>query len=344
MNKKFFSFLMLGMALCASCSSDDEKGGKDSGAPGEQSGTLVGDDAEDNAAVANLRITSVGSYRYTYDSNGKLQTISDNDTYDGWTASAKDNFKIQSEWKDGSEKENSTYTFTIVNNHITAISGKSTYEYEDEKETSSGVAYFKYNGKGQLSSIEYSSTWTEIDEGRKYSGSESGTVILKYSSDNRLLSVEVSDVEKEGGEKWTYNETITYDYSSSRPNVFYQYTPRIWDDYYMDDDFDAFAYVGLFGKATSYIPARSTVEYTEKDDEEEYSDSYTQTYNCSFNSNGTISYADYYSYGYTSLDTRALVANDEPVTIAKEQSDRKPRHGFMSGLLRERAKARRSMK
>lgn len=348
MNKKIFSFLLVGMAVCAvsSCSKDDDGNGGDSGAPGVQPGTMVSDDAEANAEVAGLRIVSVGGYKYTYDENGKLETISD--TYNEWTASSKDNFKIERKEAYGNSEEEETTAFNISNNHITSISSKSSYKGGEGNvkwsETWSGTLNLTYNIKGQLSSItfSYQSEETETENGvvERSSGTENGVINFTYSADNRITFIEEKYTGKwNDGEIYSREETCEYEYSSNSLNQFYQYTPNLFGDMDVTYDWEAFAHVGLFGKASSYIPSRCLVKYIgiyngEVDEEGEY---YNDGYSCSFNSNGTISRADGYNYTYADMDTRALFTSAAPTSeqINTIQTERKPHQGFMSRL-RER--------
>lgn len=320
MNKKLLVSVAIGMFACAvisSCSKDDNG---DSGLPGVQSGTLVGDDAELNAAVEGIRISSVGSSRYEYDENGVLSSISG--SYADWKAEKANNFKV--EWSN--KYDQGAYSFSVINNHVTAISCRESYEEKGEEDTTNGNMSFSYNAKGQLASISWNSSGKILEEGETYTYSSNGTTNYNYSSDHRLLSIKAVSNYNEGGERAKQTILITFDYSTNYPNSFYQFTPgllQVLDEMGYSNLLPAFAYVGLFGKASSYLPSGYTWEKTEEWDGE--NDSYSNHHSCSysFNKNGTISYADRTSYSYTNVGTRAVFdaldksSNDE---IAEENS------------------------
>ncbi|MBR1667571.1 MAG: DUF4595 domain-containing protein [Bacteroidaceae bacterium] len=345
MKKTFLTFLMTGMVVCAvstSCSKDDD--GDGGGGASAQSGTLAGDDAEANAAVEGVRVSAVGSYRYSYDENGKLESISSNN-YQGWVLEAKNNFKMQ--WED--EHDTEELSFSISNNHITGASIKYTdYGLSEGTITGSGSASFSYNSKGQLTSISASSSESGNLFGEKYSASAKTTTKYTYSSDNRLLSIKFESNFADEGENGKETALITFDYSTSYPNLFYQFTPEQCPDIVFDmggdaADFDVFAYVGLLGKASSYLPSGYTEEYLyEEDGEEDESGTYNRSCNYSFNSNGTISRAGNKSYSYTNVDTRAVVIKEGTEQEVKNNVAQKS-FGRLLNRIHEHRAARRAM-
>ena len=325
MNKKFLLSVMTGVFACAvisSCSKDDNG---DSGLPGVQSGTLVGDDAELNAAVEGIRISSVGSSRYEYDENGVLSSISG--SYADWKAEKANNFKV--EWSN--KYDQGAYSFSVINNHVTAISCRESYEEKGEEDTANGNMSFSYNAKGQLASISWNSSGKILEEGDTYTYSSNGTANYNYSSDHRLLSIKAVSNYNEGREKSKEITVITFDYSTNYLNSFYQFTPgllQVLDEMGYSNLLPAFAYVGLFGKASSYLPSGYTWEKTEEWDGE--NDSYSNHHSCSysFNKNGTISRADGTSYSYTNVGTRAVF--DTSVKSSNNEVEAKsPRLHFM---------------
>ncbi|MBR1521120.1 MAG: DUF4595 domain-containing protein [Bacteroidaceae bacterium] len=327
MNKKFLSFLMAGMvvfAVSTSCSSDDDDDNNGGGSSSKvQAGALAGDDAEANAAVEGVRVSAVGDYRYSYDENGKLETIT---SRNGWTLEAKNNFKMQ--WED--EYDTGEMSFSISGNRITGISIKYTLVEYGVSISGSGSASFSYNSKGQLTSISTNSSESGNVDGEKYSASAKANSKYTYSSDNRLLSFKYESSGKDDDGNFKETELVTYDYSTSYPNLFYQYTPRqipgILFDLGADDaDFDMFAYVGLLGKASSYLPSGYTAEWVyEEDGYEDDTESYTRSCSYSFNDNGTISQADGKSYSYTNVGTRAAFYEEAAQPLKKDAVRRCP--------------------
>lgn len=333
-NLKFMAFAALAMfsLVFVSCSKDDDDNGigsaTDSGAPGEQSGTLVSDDATINAAVAGLRVTSVGPYRYTYDENGVLESISDPGE---WTTTAKDGFRLDYEFEDRyGEYEKMSVSPVIKNNHIITISINDVFKEDRDEVQSTMTMNLTYNTKGQYVSAALSAKASGVLEGIRYSESGTGSIVNTYSADGRITQTVFSFSSNYG--KTSYTTTYEYDSSSEQPNKFYQYTNHLCQEifYGSDDLYDAFAYVGLLGKASSYIPTRAICKGYEEG--EDYS--YTKTFSCSFNVDGTISYADYYNYTYKNVGTRSFFESNEPVfgQDYMKRNDRKLYRGLMKML------------
>ena len=321
MNKKIFTFLMVGMSACAvltSCSKDDGNG--DSGAPAAPAGTLAGDDAEANAEVAGLRLTSVGSITYNYDEAGKLVSI-DNYDNNGGQLLASNNFKVSESEESGSYTYSGTYTFNIASNHIVSMSGQDRESGDWGSSTSNGTANISYNAKGQIATINISASENGTDDGERYSDTWNTTIVFSYASDNRLKSIISTEKGKEDGESYTYVEKDEFEYSTEYPNIFYQYTPRVAEMIDVVGACKALALVGLYGKASSYLPTGCTE--TGNEDGEEFGP-YHDSFSYSLNEDGTIRRADGYSYSYDHVGTRAIMpfaAAESPV--AEQQPVRK---------------------
>lgn len=312
MNKKIFTYLMVGITVCvvyASCSKDDSG---NSGAPGSPAGTMVGDEEEANALLEGIRLSSAGSYRYQYDDNGILASM-DYNNWSGKVETGKITWGHTYEDKVNSVSE--SYTLNVSSNHIVSMSMNESGYYSDSWGESSwtrhGNASFSYNAKGQLSSISisYSENGSEAEE--RYSESGNGTITFNYSSDYRLLSMKEVFNYIEDGERSTLTSNITCNYSSEpTKNPFYQYTPHMLNN--VLEELEGFMYVGLLGRASSCIPSSYAVVWEEKyDDGESDSGSYTSSSNVSFNSNGTIRSADGISYSYISVGTRFILPDVE---------------------------------
>ena len=292
-------------------------------------GLLSGDDPQANDAVRNLRLVSVDRIFYEYDESGRLTTIIDND--DDYEASADNNFKIElkNQFDDGIEE--TTVSFGFQNSRIQSISSKGTYRYNDRKDSMDGSASLSYNDKGQISLVSCSINYRDSDG---YGATGKLSMTLSYDSMDRLVSAEEIATATGTYDNKTYKESlkrkIEYTYSPGWDNTFYQYTPNLAVDLFENTlipitnevvGFNAFAYAGLFGKASSAIPS-SAVESVEEDyDGKVSTKKYTNRYSCSFNDNGTISSADNCTYWYTKVGTRgempAAESNDGPAKDGK---------------------------
>lgn len=292
-------------------------------------GLLSGDDPQANDAVRNLRLVSVDRIFYEYDESGRLTKIIDND--DDYEASADNNFKIElkDQYDDGISE--TTVSFGFQNNRIQSISSNGTYRSENEKYTIGGSASLSYNDIGQLSLVSCSLEGHDSDG---YSATGKLSMTLNYDSMNRLVSAEgiTTGTETYGGKtsKVSLKRRIEYKYSPGWDNTFYQYTPNLAGDLFGDNlvvltneriGFNAFAYIGLLGKASSAVPS-SAVESVEEDYGGKVSTrKYTNKYSCSFNENDTISSADDCTYWYTRVGTRgempAAESNDGPAKDGK---------------------------
>lgn len=292
-------------------------------------GLLSGDDPQANDAVRNIRLVSVDRIFYEYDESGRLTTIIDND--DDYEASADNNFKIELKDQYDDEIDETTVSFGFQNSRIQSISSKGTYRYEDGKDSTEGSASFSYNDKGQISLVSCSINYHGSDG---YSAIAKVSITLNYDSMNRLVSSEeiTTGTETYDGKtsKLSLKRKIEYKYFPGWDNTFYQYTPNLAGDLFennlvaITDDrlgFNAFAYIGLFGKASSAVPSSAEESVEEDYDGKVSTRKYTNRYSCSFNENGTISSADNYTYWYTRVGTRgempAVESNDGPVKDGK---------------------------
>lgn len=336
MNKylKFMAFAIMAVSslVFVACSDDNDE----IKVPSAQLGTLIGDDEAANAAVADLRLVVLnanwGSYYYSYNENGNLESISDEGS---WSTSAKDNFKIEDDYysSDISWRERSTI-FYMSNNRITS----SVYKQNEQSGPYNHWVYnettnFEYNSKGQLASIKVVGS----EQGTAGNSEYQATTTFTYASDNRIVSVDCMEEYNDDGKLNKYRTTVEYEYSSGNLNKFYQYTPQLIEDTELLDNIyiEAFVYIGLFGKASSYIPTKSTYKCMyEKANGEQDSYSDTNIYSCSFNSNGTISRADDVSYTYANIGTRSFFETSEPAwrqaNVAKNR--RVPFHNRMRSM------------
>lgn len=307
MNYKFLSFLIVGVMaglLFTSCK-DDHDDPKEPAAL-DAIGVLEGDDATANASVKDIRLASVGDYSFGYGSDGKLKSA----TSPYWKAEVKESQIILTKEDRGEEygeRESFTVIMDISGNRIASFSSKGWYKYKDGY-TDRDITYttdatFTYNAKGQLTSISESVTNKGTLNGEAYNYSLKGSMSFNYGSDHRLLSVGTVENYNEDGYKGTQKTTLTCEYASTPvKNLFYQYSPNMLGGSF--EQFDGFFFLGLMGKASSYIP--SGYNYVVEDTD--YDEPHTEWLSSSvvFNKNGTIRRADDLTYIYTNEGSRAV--------------------------------------
>lgn len=252
---------------------------------------------------------------------------------------AKNNFKLAFDESDGDYKYHAEIIPDIKNNHIVSITVKENEsEGRDYSYVYSQTVNYKYNAKGQVASWSGSATETEVDEGDRYSGSASISCSVQYDAQDRIVKAELQIKGTEDGERFEDTETYTFEYAPGQSNKFYQYTPflsefALWDDGYF---VQAFAYVGLFGKASSEIPTSVTEFDKYLEDGETYEHSYNYDLSVVLNADGTIRRADGYDYRYTTVETRAASAVPAlgKADIKRLLNDRKFKFGSRHGQRR----------
>lgn len=305
----------------ASCSDDDD--GSDDGNP--NAGLI------ETASGSTLRLTSVGDFDFSY-SGGQLVGIEEGNT--DFTVSYSP-FAITADGVviDG---ENTTINLSNIrvnsSGYITSMNVKNTVSYsggsESYSESYSGSVKCSYDDNGHLTKMtgSGSSSWTEIYDGEKDSGSGSYSVALTFSWNGDLLqNISYSDSESDNGWKWSETGTFDFVNSTSYPNTTYQHTPNtsIGVALFVYETESgilmALAYLGYFGKGPSYHPVgwEYEYEYTETEDGEGYEeeDSESGKFSYSLNSNGSVNscygfegITTYFSYeGVSAAKSRASV-------------------------------------
>lgn len=181
---------------------------------------------------------------------------------------------------------------------------------------------FSYNENNQLSSITIKSTWEEYEDGEKEKGSYTDKYTFSYSGKRLTRVVDSWEEIDDHKDKGRCEYTLKYD--SDYDNPFYQYTPKVVD-YLMDmEGLEAFAYLGLLGRASSKLPTSISYEeeeYCQEDGKTEYYNSSTSCGPYRYNSYGALSSADGYSYSYTTIETRA--AGDMWLPMPKQDKVRR---------------------
>lgn len=285
-------------------SCDNDNGGGNGGSSATSVGVLHSGTALDNDLPDGYRIISVDDYTYYYDESGRLTGIAEDGTHYEFE---KGTYNVRHE--SYGNKEN----ISIKVNGKGCITSISLSYYEDEGdgdyEKGDGSMSFSYNGNNQLVSITEKATVEEREDGEKERGSYSAKYQFTYNG-TTLTKATSNWEEKEDYYTYTGTWTLNYEYDDEIPNPFFQYTPslfRIMDD---TDTIEAFAYVGMFGKASSMLPTGVRSHETYYDPEDRDSEEWEDYDNCgsySFNNYGAISRAEGYSYRYTSISSRSLL-------------------------------------
>lgn len=305
----FATMLAVGMTFVACDKDDDESGGGSSATIGQLSDGHGNENLPDGYAIS-----SVGNYyRFTYDEQGKLSQIYADGEYVDFSTKG-----ITIEDKDGYAKI-SFNSKGLISKCKTSFEGEeSNYTYKNSEEYS-----FSYNGNNQLSTISGSYNESGTEKGKKYSSKASGTIKFTYSGKKLTKVVQSSSyTDVEDGEKYTGSETctFTFEYNKENENIYGQWTPRLADIVLdMNPFFDAAAFVGCLGRATSVLPDVIYEVSVEKENGE--TDTDEDTYSCSyvFNANGTLRTADGWSYTYTVVGD-----NDVKSTRSAEVNPLKP--------------------
>ncbi len=297
------TFRILGTAaLCAvlapalaSCGDDDDEPG------GDGTGGVV--------EIEGERLSSVAGVTIDYDSKGRVSKLTDNygndwvidyakGTLKGSDSDPEDNYKVKFNGKGYIAELKSSWSYTETE-------GGDKYSYNG-----SGTVSFSYNGSGCLTKVtsSMSGTGKNLTEGISGRFSESYTITLTWKDGNLVKAVE-KGTENDNGDKDTWRDDTTIDYSST-PNEYRQLTFAVSGVANNATVMQVLGAAGLFGKGTAELP--SCVSSV---DEEGYS----STSNCSYTlrPNGSVSierdgYNTYYynyeeiSRGFASADAAGL--------------------------------------
>ena len=312
-----------GMTLL-SCDKDEEEGGGGSG----KTSTGQLDDRHGNSELPEgYSISSVGNYRYYYE-NGKLSRIYADGGYIDFST---DGINLESE--DGDVMKISFNGKGLVSKVTTTSKGRgSNYSWKESESIT-----FSYNSNNQISS--FSGSWKESAQqyGNSYNESGSGTGSISYSGQViQKVVIKSSFSGKEDNDKYSGSETYTYtfDFNQEYENLYGQWTPHLINVLIEDGIFEALAYTGCLGRATSKLPTTiHEVEIEVEDGEtKEDKDSYSCSY--SFNTYGAISQADGKSYTYTMVtdDEYDVKATRVASTNLLKPFVQQKRHGILSSL------------
>ena len=290
-----FSLLALLSVGFVSCSGDDDDFvNPGQGKPSTSAGLLD--------KSTGLRITSVGSYSFEYDSKGRLDYVKTSSSR-GYRFSYNPN-KI---YYNDSEKE----AFLVGYNDSGYLASMS-YTASESGEELTGMATLSYDDEGHLVQVNQTYTETENEYGKRYKGTEQSTLTLTWK--NGLLTKAIDKwTWKDDEESGTETLTWTFEYSDNAMENYYnkylQMAQSVLRPIDIDDNFPYIGYIGLFGKGPKYLPSSAQCE-KKRDDRQgnrQSQNQNTQTYNFDygFNNDGSINYCSfngsrqYYTYDHS---------------------------------------------
>ncbi len=281
------------------CSDDDDEGG--GGSPQDDTSVIVTDEGD------KVLLTSNGLYSYTYDGKGRCIYISDG--YEGYNMSY-DPFELY--YEDG---YNIVPSFT-KEGYLSKLD--ISYDISDDysQEKGSGTISFSYNN-GRLSKITVKGSGKDVYDGETYPYNRSGSTSFTWKNGNltRLRS-EYSGSDYAGdnqGEKYSelYDADISYGSTRNKYNQYVRHMINWLSDALDDDLMSGFAYIGMFGKGSDYLPSEVEQQVVYEDDDDGKDESnYTYTLSYVLNNNGTVSSETYrsssggrgtYNYRYNSF-------------------------------------------
>lgn len=233
-------------------------------------------------------VTSVGSYRFTYDESGKLTSMN----YGGETYSIQgENFSFRN--KAGSDQVD---FFFGSDGCITKIK----YTMKDEYESGEGTVEYSYSNH-RLKSASYAAK----SSGKYDTFEESGKANYTWKDGNLLqVTAEGKESGKEDGKSYSesYKSSYTFTYGS-QANTTKQFPYYMGEDITLEDN--VFCVLGFFGYGPEYLPTGYTETYIERGKTE----THTNTLSFTQNSNGTLSSetrnGSRINYTYNNAPTRA---------------------------------------
>lgn len=243
---------------------------------------------------SGLKLASVGDYKLTYNSDGRLKGVSE---YDGYGEYYRFEFsynpnKISVIEVEGS-RESFRGEFAITYNdagYITRMVGHVHAEENwDEK--------FTYDKDGHLVRVDIDFSETDDRDGQKHRST--GVATFTWSN-GKLLTIEATSEEDKGEEIEKDVMTWTCIYNNDIPNKYLQYGPIAHLSF--DDDFEeVLAEAGCFGKGSASLPTSIIRKRSSEYENRNYSFTYTFNDNGSLNSylretEGSSSHTQFYSY------------------------------------------------
>lgn len=281
--KKIFQFAAMFLAFAApivTFTACDDDGDDDS-------------NSENSSSTPSTFLTSIYSksqgyiYEFEYDDDGYLTKYNEN-------VVSYNPLKI--ELSDGDVY----YDFNTNNGYITGFAAT------DEDGETTYTCTMTYDSNNHLTKITGKGSYTS----GKNSKTETSSTVITWNSNNCITKI-VCTTENEGTDGtidygYTFKTTTTYSYNEAYLNRTKQYpygiAPYLQNGYCSTPDLAPLSCVGLLGIGPDYLPDEQTYSYynynyqntTEREDENEFTDNFSYT----FNSNGTINYAGGYYHLY----------------------------------------------
>lgn len=274
--------------------------------------TACGDDNDepDNGGVNIIQgdhLTSVGNYGISYDSKGRVSSVRSNGDvlyidYDHNTITVSDN--------DDYDDEGELNVKFNGKGFITELSSSWDYQDRDDGEfyrtRGSGKIEYRYDGDGNLISVNCKSDETEEYNNRTEKYSENYTIDLTWSNGCMMKSVENGE-ENEDGRVHTWTETYDVQYGN-QANAYLQMPLCLSEIFGLDDELDVLGVIGLFGNGPAFLPNKLTETET-YDRPESWNISFT------LNDNGSIASerigSTTYRYTYGTISTRSGFGADK---------------------------------
>lgn len=305
------------MALCLTACDDGNSGGGGSSSRVNNSiGSLSSGTKADKDLPDGYKIKSVDGFTFSYDEDGMLTRISGHDSYE---VIAKPFTLVPYDEDEGELKVSLNGS-----GNVSSVSASG----EDEYEKWTGILNCSYNSFGQLSAISMTYKGTEYEDGERFSYTETGKYTFTYDKQHRITLLSFVGEDKSDHTD-RYTEKYAYEYNDEYENPYYQYTPSLTSNF---EDFDVFAYLGILGKASAYLPTGYQYEETYYCSEDKETEEEAFHHNCgsySYNSYGALTSADRTSYTYTTISTRAAMCEyDWPVDFDGESKKMNPRSLF----------------
>ena len=198
--------------------------------------------------------------------------------------------------------EDETGNFKFNNQgYITELSASWNESGDGYSYKGSGVAKFSYDSAGHIVKFSITSSEIEKEDGETYTYEESSNITYIWKEGN-LISSSEKYVSKEDGETENYytDTAITY---SSEINKFQQFPYGLAEVLLMDGPTSLLAAAGVFGKGMQNFPKSILI------DEDGYS--WKENYNYDLNSNGSINREEadgiFFTYQYTPFDTSSVI-------------------------------------
>ncbi len=244
---------------------------------------------------------------FTYDSQGRCTSAN---CWGEWTSYfSYDPYKMEIEMDDLEDGEEDAYSIDLSFNGSGYVYwAKLNDTWKEEGYSGSETVYysFSYDSDGHLTKVSFSDSWSEVEDGDRYSGSDNGDMTITWESGD-ITKVVVNDKETEDGYTDESKDTYTYEYGSTQ-NEYRQYL--LATTIGLSDWVTGFAdlsFIGYLGKGTAHLPTSCKYEYEGNEDGDTYSDTYSDTFSYEKNSDGTIKTEKWdgetYNYTYTSLDS-----------------------------------------